>query len=104
MKINDFDRPKPQSLQREKQNRFCFSLRVLLALVAGSSAVLAIPYWIPRSEELSETRVGYYRGLGITEGSGYFGKNWYRIVVNNSDGYLEVDVDELGYVPYRGLL
>ena len=85
--------------------RFRFSLRTLLILVAVCGLVLGAPYWYPKSKTLSinDRYVGYYRGLGWGHESGYFGTNWYRIVVRDDEGaYWEVDVSGLGYNPYRG--
>lgn len=80
-----------------------FSLRTLLVLVALCAVGVAVPYWIPKSQPLSMEGVGYYRGLGRTNGRGYFGKNWYRIVVQEDGiGYWEVDVNGFGFNPYRG--
>ncbi len=85
--------------------RIRYSLRALIILVGLFSICLAVPYWIPKSQPLTchKSYVGYYRGLGLTHDSGYFGRNWYRIVVNEGpEGYWEVDVSGLGYAPYRG--
>lgn len=85
--------------------RFRFSLRALLVLVALCALALGAAYWYPKSKPLSvhESYVGHYRGLGLASGPGYFGTDWYRIVVSDDDGaYWEVDVSGLGYNPYRG--
>lgn len=81
-----------------------FSTRTLLVIVTLCALGIAVRYWVPKSQvlEIHDSYVGYYRGLGITDGSGYFGKNWYRIVVHEGNGYWEVDVNGLGYAPYRG--
>lgn len=90
-----------------------FSLRSLLALPLLCALALWIVYWMPRSQTLSydDRQIGYYRGLGLTEGPGYIGRNWFRIVAQESgtggfanellDGYWEVDIDGLGYNRYR---
>jgi MORN repeat variant len=82
-----------------------FSTRFLLVLTAIFAAGLAIPYWKTKTQVLSygDSYVGYYRGLGFVNGPGYFGKNWYRVIVReDSDGYWEVDVNGFGYSAYRG--
>lgn len=82
-----------------------FSLRALFFAVACVAIAIAVPYWIPKRQvlTLNEAYVGYYRGLGQTNGRGYFGRNWFRVVVHEDiDGYWEVSVDGLGYNEYRG--
>lgn len=82
-----------------------FSIRTLLIVVAFVAVFLAIPYWIPKHQVLSinDRYTGYYRGLGFHNSRGYFGKSWYRIVVDDDDGcYWEVEVKRLGYNQYRG--
>jgi hypothetical protein len=82
-----------------------FSLRTLLVMVSLCAIGIYAPYWIPKSQALfyGDAYVGYYRGLGYTNERGYFGKNWYRIVVHeDADGYWEVDVNGMGYNSYRG--
>lgn len=73
--------------------------------VACSAIAMAVPYWIPKRQvlTLNDAYVGYYRGLGLTQRRGYFGRNWFRVVVHeDADGYWEVDVSGLGYNKYRG--
>jgi len=82
-----------------------FSLRTLLVLVTLCAVGIAVPYWIPKSQKLSihESYIGYYRGLGHHSGSGYFGKNWYLIVVDEGElGRWKVDVNGIGYNNYQG--
>lgn len=87
-----------------------FSLRSLLLLPLLCAVGLWIVYWMPRSQPLSwdPSIVGYYRGLGLTDGPGYMGKNWFRLEFRERGidgllgGYWEVDIDGLGYNQYRG--
>lgn len=87
-----------------------FSLRSLLLLPLLCAVGLWIVYWVPRSQPLSTdiAVVGYYRGLGLTDGPGYMGKNWFRLEFREGgindlpNGYREVDIDGLGYNQYRG--
>jgi hypothetical protein len=74
---------------------------ILVVCVLGLVAL----YASPKSQVLSvhESYVGYYRGLGWNDGGGFFGKNWFRIVVREGDGsYWVVDVNGPGYAPNRG--
>lgn len=76
-----------------------------MVVVACVAIAIEIPYWIPKRQVLSvnDAYIGYYRGLGLIDRSGYFGRNWYRVVVHEDlDGYWEVDVTRLGYNQYRG--
>lgn len=82
-----------------------FSLRTLLVAMAIVAVAIALPYWIPKRQVLSynDAYVGYYRGLGLTDGGGYFGRNWYYVIVHEDiEGYWEVDINGLGYNDYRG--
>lgn len=82
-----------------------FSTRTLLVVTGLCAVVLSVPYWLPRSQTLSihTSYTGYYRGLCLTNGGGYFGRVWYRVVVDESpEGYWEADVNGLGYNSYRG--
>ena len=87
-----------------------FSLRSLLLLPLLTAVGLWIVYWVPRSQPLSWNPgiVGYYRGLGLTDGPEYMGKNWFRLEFRERGiddllgGYWEVDIDGLGYNQYRG--
>lgn len=84
-------------------SRFLVIPLIVLATVSAVGAVVS--YWVPKSQVLpiNDSYVGYYRGLGMTDESGYFGKNWFRIVVDDGDGgYWEVHVNGVGYSPYRG--
>ncbi len=85
--------------------RIRFSLRAMFIAVACFAIAMAVPYWIPKRQvlTLNDAYVGYYRGLGLTQRRGYFGRNWFRVVVHeDADGYWEVDVRGLGYNKYRG--
>ena len=85
--------------------KFRYSIRTLLALVTGIAVCAGVPYLIPRSRSLrvSERYCGYYRGLGLDEGGGYFGTNWYRVVVDEApNGRWEVEINGQEYAPYRG--
>ena len=88
-----------------------FSLRLLLLLPLLTAVGLWIVYSVPRSQPISWDPgiIGYYRGLGLTDGPGYMGKNWFRLLeLREGDsntflgGYWEVDIDGLGYNQYRG--
>ena len=63
-------------------------------------------WWWPKSQPLSINRefyTGYYRGLGLTDDVGFFGKNYFRLVIDDGDsGYWEVDYRRPGFNPYRG--
>lgn len=75
-------------------------LGVLLAI-----ATTLIGYITPKAQVLqfSSSYTGYYRGYGFHEESGFLGKNWFRIKVDEGDyGYWEVDVNGVGYSSYRG--
>ena len=85
--------------------KFRYSIRTLLALVTGIAVRAGVPYLIPRFRSLrvSERYCGYYRGLGLDEGGGYFGTNWYRVVVDEApNGRWEVEINGQEYAPYRG--
>ena len=100
-------RDAPPNLERETSEvKLQYSLRSLFLLTAVIAVLLAIPNFWPRSTKLGmfpDEYVGFYHGLGLHEGPGYFGTNWYRVVVTEPDkGYFEVDVDGPGYNSYRG--
>ena len=83
-----------------------FSLRTLLLFPALVGASLAGLWWWPKSQPLpvnKEYYRGYYRGLGLVDGPGFLGKNFFRVVVKHFDeGYWEVRFRGAGYSPYRG--
>lgn len=83
-----------------------FSVRALLLVTSLCCVLVVVPYWWPKKTGLAinpEYYVGYYRGLGLTDDPGYFGKDYYRIVVTeDTEGFWEVDVKTLGYNRYRG--
>ena len=85
--------------------KFRFSIWSYFIASTCVIVALAIPYWIPKQQVLSvhDAYVGYYRGLGITEGNGYFGRNWFKIKVDEgSEGYWEVRVSGQDYHKYIG--
>ena len=98
-------------MTRSTPIRLRYTTQSLFALTLLLALALSTPHWVPRSQTLShnKTVVGYYTGLGLSEGPGYLGKNWYRMVHHESrddpsllDGYWEMDINGLGYNSYRG--
>ncbi len=80
--------------------------RLLLALIlAAPVCILSGWYSYPKKQTLSinPAYTGYYRGLGLHDGEGLTGKNWYAIVVReDQDGFWRVEFDHFGYNPYKG--
>ena len=78
---------------------------VCVTVVACVAMLILVPYFVPKRQpfNFSSGYIGYYHGLGWTEGGGYFGKNWFRVLVTDDiDGYWEVDVSRLAFNRYRG--
>lgn len=86
--------------------RIRFSLKKLLLVPAVVSIVLAGLWWWPKSQPLSineDVYTGYYRGLGLSDGTGFYGKQFFRLVVDDgTNGYWEVDYSQPGYNSYCG--
>ncbi|MCA9187661.1 MAG: hypothetical protein KDA99_18660 [Planctomycetales bacterium] len=86
--------------------RLRFTLRTLLLIPLLFALTMAGVWWWPKSQPLSineEFYTGHYRGLGLTNGTSFFGKRFFRLVVQDGKcGYWEVDYGEPGYNAYRG--
>jgi len=77
----------------------------LLGLVFFTLTLLATIYYSPQKQVLTinSDYVGYYYGLGLHNGTGFAGKNWFRVHVDEgNDCYWEVDMNGYGYSPYQG--
>ena len=62
--------------------RIRFSLKTLLLIPTVVSVVLAGLWWWPKSQPLSineDVYKGYYRGLGLSDDRGFFGKQFFDL-------------------------
>ncbi|QDT01396.1 toxin-antitoxin system YwqK family antitoxin [Adhaeretor mobilis] len=83
--------------------------RKLVYLLSGLAVALFLLvvmsiYVYPRQQELSfnPAYIGTYRGVGLHDGAGYFGKNWFRVHWETDDGIsTEVLIDDYGYGPFQ---
>lgn len=88
-----------------------YNLRSLFMLTLLLGLAMSMPHWAPRSQSITRDKsaIGYYTGLGISDGSGYFGKNWYRLVYHESqddsdrlNGRWVIDISRSDYSSFRG--
>ena len=92
----------------EKRRRwFQFSLRTLLLIPTLFALVVSLLWAWPKSRGLSvsPTFIGHYRGLGLWEGPGLFGRSYYRITFSSTDpedGLCEVYFSGYGFNRFRG--
>ena len=95
----------PRPKRETPKVKLRYSLRSVFLLTTVIAVLLAIPKFWPRQIELTinSRYMGFYHGLGLYDGPGYFGRDYYRIVVTEpGEGYWEVDFNGLGYNSYRG--
>ena len=76
---------------------------LLLALVLVVLGVSAWWVW-PKSQPLTvhPSYVGLYRGLGLTDDDGFFGKSYYHVTISDEYGRTEVCYSKPGYNRFRG--
>ena len=86
--------------------RIRFTLRTLLLIPLFVALTMAGLWWWPKSQPLSINETfytGHYRGLGLADDTSFFGKRFFRVVVQDGPyGYWEVDFKKPGYNAYRG--
>jgi hypothetical protein len=91
----------------EKRGRwYQFSLRTLLLIPTLFALVVAILWAWPKSRGLSIglDYIGHYRGLGLWEGPGPFGRSYYRLTFHSTDaedGLCEVYFSGYGFNRFR---